>query len=183
MGCTAAFSLSSEAEPPFLHPWPKAAADAARRSARANKGRLGEPGLFMVGNHGPIASRVNVRLPSKAIVARSSGCGLHLPRRHQRLDLLHVVVARRQWAHGSPMRFFFNLAGAVHYPDNLGYQLATMSDARMMAAKEVALTLHDRPDLAWRGEEVRLEVTDEHRTLLFTVVVMGVDGAAARQLP
>jgi hypothetical protein len=81
------------------------------------------------------------------------------------------------------MRFFFNLAGAVHDPDNLGYELATMSDARMMAAKEVALTLHDRPDLAWRGEEVRLEVTDEHRTLLFTVVVMGVDGAAARQLP
>jgi hypothetical protein len=81
-----------------------------------------------------------------------------------------------------PMRFFFNLAGAVYDPDNEGYELATMSDARMLAAKEVALTLHDRPELAWRGEEVRLEVTDQHQTLLFTVVVMGVDGPAAQHL-
>ena len=81
------------------------------------------------------------------------------------------------------MRFFFNLGGAVYDPDNEGYELATMSDARILAAKEVALTLHDRPQLAWLGEEVRLEVTDEHRTVLFTVVVVGVDGPAAQHLP
>ena len=80
------------------------------------------------------------------------------------------------------MRFFFNLAGAVYDPDNEGHDLPTMSDARMMAAREVALTLHDRPELVWLGEEVRLEVTDEHRALLFTVVVMGVDGPAAQHL-
>ncbi len=80
------------------------------------------------------------------------------------------------------MRFFFNLAGAVYDPDNEGYELATMSEARMLAAKEVALTLHDRPDLLWRGEEVRLEVTDEHRTLLFTAVIVGVDSPAAHRL-
>lgn len=80
------------------------------------------------------------------------------------------------------MRFFFNLAGAVHDPDDEGFELATMSDARMMAATEIALTLRDRPDLVWRGEEVRLEVTDEHRTLLFTVIVVGVDSPAAQHL-
>jgi hypothetical protein len=52
----------------------------------------------------------------------------------------------------------------------------------MLAAKEVALTLHDRPELAWLGEEVRLEVTDEHQTLLFTVMVVGVDAPAAQHL-
>ena len=80
------------------------------------------------------------------------------------------------------MRFFFNLAGAVYDPDNEGVELATMSDARMMAAKEVALTLQDRPDLLWRGEEVRLEVTDEDQGLLFTVVIVGVDSPAAQHL-
>jgi hypothetical protein len=80
------------------------------------------------------------------------------------------------------MRFFFNLSGAVYDPDNEGYELASMSEARIMAAKEVALTLHDRPSLVWLGEEVRLDVTDEHRTLLFTVVVVGVDSPAAQDL-
>jgi hypothetical protein len=81
------------------------------------------------------------------------------------------------------MRLFFNLAGAVYDPDNEGHEVATMSDARMLAAKEVALTLHDRPELVWHGEEVRLEVTDENRALLFTVVVMGIDSPAAKHLP
>lgn len=80
------------------------------------------------------------------------------------------------------MRFFFNLAGAIHDPDDEGYELPTMADARFMAAKEVAQTLNDRPDVVWRGEEVRLEVTDEQRSLLFTVVIVGVDSPAAQQL-
>ncbi len=80
------------------------------------------------------------------------------------------------------MRFFFNLAGAVYDPDNEGYELAGLPEARMLAAKEVALTLQDRPDVVWRGEEVRLEVTDEQRTVLFTVVILGVDGSAPQQL-
>ena len=80
------------------------------------------------------------------------------------------------------MRFFFNLASAVYDPDNEGYEFATMSEARMMAAKEVALTLHDRPDLLWLGEEVRLEVTDEHQALLFTVIIVGIDAPAAQHL-
>jgi hypothetical protein len=80
------------------------------------------------------------------------------------------------------MRFFFNLAGAIYDPDNEGYELPTMSDVRIMAAKEVALTLHDRPELVWLGEEVRLEVTDEHQTLLFTVMILDVDRPAAQHL-
>jgi hypothetical protein len=36
--------------------------------------------------------------------------------------------------------------------------------------------------LVWSGEEVRVEVTDENQLLLFTVIVFGVNAAAAANL-
>ncbi|HZG07584.1 MAG TPA: hypothetical protein VEZ70_01230 [Allosphingosinicella sp.] len=46
----------------------------------------------------------------------------------------------------------------------------------------MALTLLNRPELVWLGEEVRMEVTDEHGTLLFTVIIVGIDAPGARHL-
>lgn len=80
------------------------------------------------------------------------------------------------------MRFFFNLAGAVYDPDNDGHELETMSEARLMAATVSAEMLQDRPQLAWLGEEFRVEVTDENQLLLFTIITLGVDSAAASGL-
>ncbi len=80
------------------------------------------------------------------------------------------------------MRFFFNLAGAVYDPDNLGVELASISDARAMAAQAAAELIRDRPQLVWMGEEVRVEVTDENQLLLFTVIIFGVDAAAAANM-
>lgn len=80
------------------------------------------------------------------------------------------------------VRFFFNLAGAIYDPDKEGHELESMSAARLMAATLSAEMLHDRPQLAWLGDEFRVEVTDENQLLLFTIITLGVDAAAASGL-
>ena len=83
------------------------------------------------------------------------------------------------------MRYFFNLAGAVHDPDNKGLQCRTISDARIQAVTLAAEMLKDRPELAWLGEEFRVEVTNKDSLVLFNVIVLGVDApaGAAMNLP
>ena len=76
------------------------------------------------------------------------------------------------------MRFFFNLAGAVYDPDNAGHELASVSEARTAAVKFAGEYLRDRPEVAWLGEEFRVEVTNSGRLLLFTIIVIGVDAPA-----
>ena len=78
--------------------------------------------------------------------------------------------------------FFFNQAGAVYDPDVEGVELATISDARIQAVKFAGETLRDRPELAWLGDEYRVEVTDENQLILFTFVAMGVDSPAVKRL-
>lgn len=73
------------------------------------------------------------------------------------------------------MHYFFNLAGAVHDPDNVGCELATMGEARLMAARHAGELLRDRPGAVWEGEELRIEVTDENQMVMFTLIVLGVD--------
>jgi hypothetical protein len=81
------------------------------------------------------------------------------------------------------MLCFFNLAGAVYDPDVIGYDVDTISQARLLAAKHVAEIIADRPEMVWAGEEVRLEVTDERQLVLFTIMVVGVDAAAVTGQP
>jgi hypothetical protein len=80
------------------------------------------------------------------------------------------------------MRFFFNLAGAVYDPDNEGTELASMADARIEAVKFAGQFLKDQPEVVWLGDELRVEVTDSNQLILFTVIVFGVDAAAAKGL-
>jgi hypothetical protein len=77
------------------------------------------------------------------------------------------------------MRYFFNLAGSVHDPDNEGMELASIADARQAAVKFGAEFLRDRPEVPWLGDEFRIEVTDENQLLLFTLIVLGVDSKSA----
>jgi phage terminase large subunit-like protein len=79
------------------------------------------------------------------------------------------------------MRYFFNLAGAVYDPDNEGIELATVGEARVMAAQHAGELLRDRPGVVWQGEELRVEVTDSDRLVLFTLIVLGVDAPAGVQ--
>lgn len=74
------------------------------------------------------------------------------------------------------MRYFFNVAGVVHEPDDKGLELASLSEARIEAVKFAGEYLRDRPELVWLGEEFRIEVTDENRRVLFTFIAVGVDG-------
>ena len=80
------------------------------------------------------------------------------------------------------MLYFFNIAGAVYDPDVEGFELPSMEQARLMAAKHAGEVLRDRPGLAWTGEELRIEVTDSRQLVLFTVIVLGVDSPAGRGL-
>lgn len=78
------------------------------------------------------------------------------------------------------MMFFFNQAGAVYDPDVEGIEMPNISDARVQAVKFAAQMLLDRPDIAWLGDEYRVEVTDENQLVLFTFIALGVDAAAGK---
>jgi hypothetical protein len=77
------------------------------------------------------------------------------------------------------MLCYFNLAGAIYDPDVEGVEMETIGHARIYAAQHVAEIISDQPELVWMGEEVRVEVTDANRLVLFTIVVFGIDAAAA----
>jgi hypothetical protein len=77
------------------------------------------------------------------------------------------------------MLCFFNLAGAVYDPDVAGKEMASLGDARIEAARHIGEVIRDRPNLVWAGEEVRVEVTDAHQLVLFTIIVVGVDSPAS----
>jgi hypothetical protein len=81
------------------------------------------------------------------------------------------------------MLCFFNLAGAVYDADQQGQEVATIDQARILAATYVAEVIRDRPEVVWAGEEVRLEVTDERQLVLFTISVVGIDAAAVAGQP
>ena len=78
------------------------------------------------------------------------------------------------------MRYFFNLAGAVHDPDNDGHELDSIADARVAAVRFAGEYLRDNPEVAWTGDEFRVEVTNSDRLLLFTFIALGVDAPAGR---
>ena len=78
------------------------------------------------------------------------------------------------------LRYFFNLAGAVHDPDNEGIELEGIDQARTEAVKFASDYIRNRPEVVWLGDELRLEVTNSQQILLFTLIVFGVDAPAAQ---
>jgi hypothetical protein len=81
------------------------------------------------------------------------------------------------------MKCFFHLAGALQDPDDHGAEIATLGDARILAAKHLAEIIRDQPEAVWAGEELRMEVTDERHLVLFTIITFGVDAAAVAGQP
>ena len=80
---------------------------------------------------------------------------------------------------GYMMLCYFNLAGAVYDPDVEGHEMQDIGHARVAAAQFLADVLKEKPELAWKGEELRVEVTNDDRLILCTVIVLGIDAAAA----
>jgi hypothetical protein len=76
------------------------------------------------------------------------------------------------------MLCFFNVAGAVYDPDVDGIEMPSIDDARIEAARFTGELIRDQPELAWAGEEIRVEVTDANQLLLFTIITLGVDAPA-----
>jgi hypothetical protein len=89
-----------------------------------------------------------------------------------------IEKAHGSWSEETKMLCFFNLAGAVYDPDVEGIEMASLGDARVEAARFAGGLIRDQPELAWAGEEMRVEVTDANQLILFTIIVLGVDAPA-----
>ena len=80
------------------------------------------------------------------------------------------------------MRYFFNQLNGEVKVDDQGLEFASIRDARIEAVRYAGEVIKDHPTLVWTGEDFRIEVTDENALLLFTIVVVGVDAPAAKNL-
>ena len=80
------------------------------------------------------------------------------------------------------MRYFFNqMDGEVNLDDE-GVDFDSFGEARLEAVRYAASVLRDHPTLIWTGQDFRVEVTDTNKLILFTVIVVGVDAPAAKNL-
>ena len=71
--------------------------------------------------------------------------------------------------------FFFDLEDGVYSGDEEGTELEGAVEARAEAVKLAGACVRERPSLLWRGDEFRVLVFDEARTLLTTVLVSTSD--------
>ena len=75
-------------------------------------------------------------------------------------------------------RYFFNEFDGAYKRDDLGLELPTIEKARLEAVRYAGEAMRDQPELAWKGDKFRVEVTDETQLVLFIVIVLGVDAPA-----
>jgi len=75
-------------------------------------------------------------------------------------------------------RYFFNEFDGQYKLDDKGLEMPTLEKARLEAVRYAGEAMRDQPDLAWKGDEFRVEVTDDNHVVLFTVIVIGVDAPA-----
>ena len=80
------------------------------------------------------------------------------------------------------MRYFFNQMDGEVKLDDEGVDLDSFGEARLEAVRYAASVLRDHPTLVWTGQDFRVEVTDINKLILFTVIVVGVDAPAAKNL-
>lgn len=77
-------------------------------------------------------------------------------------------------------RYFFDRRDGGFDPDDDGTELPDLDAARIEAVNFAAGTIRDRPDYVWDGKEFRVEVSNEEKTLLYTVIVLGIDAPAGK---
>jgi hypothetical protein len=75
-------------------------------------------------------------------------------------------------------RYFFNQIDGEFKVDDRGLEFESLDRARLEAVRYAGEVMRDHPTLAWAGEDFRIEVTDENKLVLFTVIVVGVDAPA-----
>ena len=75
-------------------------------------------------------------------------------------------------------RFFFNTADSGRDTDTDGVELADLASARAEGIRYAGASLAQEPHLLWGGHDFRVEVLDERRTLLFTIITLAVNAPA-----
>jgi hypothetical protein len=75
-------------------------------------------------------------------------------------------------------RYFFNQIDGQYKPDDNGLEFSSLERARTAAVQYAGEVLCHDPDVLWEGDDFRVEVTDEKKLLLFTLIVVGVDAPA-----
>lgn len=78
-------------------------------------------------------------------------------------------------------RYFFDVVEDGHKVDVIGADYATPEIARTEAVCFAAEILKNEPERVWKGAELRIEATDEWGTVLFTVIIVGVDAEALQR--
>ena len=78
-------------------------------------------------------------------------------------------------------RYFFNQCDGEFKIDDDGLEFGSIDQARLEAVRYAGEVMRDHPTLVWKGEDFRIEVTDEKHLVLFTVIVLGVDAPAGGQ--
>lgn len=74
-------------------------------------------------------------------------------------------------------RFFFHTLDGGRHEDAEGTELPDIAAARVAAVRYGGALLSDDPEILWNGGELRIEVTDELRRLVATIVMLAVDGS------
>ena len=75
-------------------------------------------------------------------------------------------------------RYFFNIVEDGHKVDAIGADYLDPEIARMEAVRFAGEILRSEPERVWKGAELRVEATDAWGTVLFTIVITGVDAEA-----
>ena len=80
------------------------------------------------------------------------------------------------------MRYFFNQVNGELKLDDEGTEFSTIYEARLEAVRYAGEVMRDHPTLVWTGQDFRIEVTDDDKIVMFTVIVVGVDSPAGASL-
>jgi len=75
-------------------------------------------------------------------------------------------------------RYYFNIVEDDHRVDTIGADYLDPQIARMEAVRFAGEMLRSEPERLWKGAEFRIEATDEWGTVLFTILISGVDAEA-----
>ena len=71
--------------------------------------------------------------------------------------------------------YYFEIHDSFVITDQDGTELPGPVQARIAAVRFAGSYLHDHPDLVWDGHELHVQVFDEKRALLTTIIVSAAD--------
>lgn len=77
-------------------------------------------------------------------------------------------------------RYFFHTDGDRGFRDQVGTLLPDDDAARVEAARVLGQLVNEKPTEVWRGDDLRITVTDEAGLILFTIDITAVAAPAAR---